>query len=210
MTYSNNSNAYDNSGDDGYYGSLQKLISLIGYLILFSSLIFVIFSALIVICTVSLNKSLRKPSSYGILTVTFSNLAFCVALLIFVFVDKPNCGSSHHSFWCCFFGHVVTSTIYFLQLVAPVSVAIDRYIAICHPFLYMRRSKAGDTKWIFIGCIIMSMLAGASVLMFKGHGIPEILELLIIFVALSIDITLYVKIFFALKHHVSKRKQFDN
>lgn len=180
----------------------QNILGLIGKLILFGSLLFVIVSALTVICTVGINKSLRKPSSYGILTVTFANLLFCCVLLFLVFVATPNCGIPDGG-WCLF-KEVVSSAIAFLHLFAPVSVAIDRYIAICHPFLYMRRSKSGDTKWIFIACIIMSMLAGASTFIFKG--IPELVEIFIIFVVLLIEITLYVRIFFALEHHVSNER----
>lgn len=183
--------------------SSRTTLSLIGNLLLFGSLLFVIVSTLTVFCTVSINKSLRKPSSYGILTVTFANLLFCCVLLFLVFVDAPNCGISDGG-WC-FFKEVVSSALAFLHLFAPVSVAIDRYVAICHPFLYMRRSKSGDTKWVFMACIIMSMLAGASTFIFKG--IPELVELFIIFVALLIDITLYVRILFALEHHVSNNER---
>lgn len=187
------------------------------FIVLVGFVFFILVSNLTILWTVIQNRSLRRPSNYGVLAISILNLLLTANDLIAIVlkISHPHCRmrkeyADQPEIWC-YIGGFMDYTCNVLLMLVPVSVAVDRYIAICHPFVYLRRSKSGGTKWIFFACFMLACLLGACLAIVNRYPTVDTLEDYFAFeqilwispLPILIDLVLYIKIFIALKRSVS-------
>lgn len=201
-----------------YCGEMLEIILsiavLLSFMIFVSLWLLVVISNSTVIFTVIQNGNLRRPSNYGMLAISVTNLFYCGSYMFLALmkISHSECNviepQAARREFRCFLGDFVVYISIVLLMLAPVAVAVDRYIAICHPFFYLKKSKSGDTKWIFVICLMLAFMFGAYstiVYLFLDYENSCLLDHLSWFspVAVTINLVLYIKIFLALKRSVS-------
>jgi 7 transmembrane receptor (rhodopsin family) len=122
----------------------------------------IVVTNVVVIKVICVNKKLRKPANYGIVSISLADLLFVVysavqfGVTIHCLINEENLSRNF-----CNVVRAFGAFFYALQLFTPVAVAVDRFIAICHPLKYYKLNKAGLTKWILVSCWIFATVFGS-------------------------------------------------
>lgn len=135
-------------------------------LIVLSTFIFLIIFIIIVanstiVLIISVDSKMKKPSNFGILSIASADLFFVVYSILrssysIYYYNNENKISSQ----ACIYLRSSGATLYFCTLFIPVAVAVDRFIAVCHPIFHFKRNKSGLTKWILISVWFTAIIFG--------------------------------------------------
>lgn len=195
----------------------------LGILVMIIVVIIIFINITVIIFLIIQNVKMWRPSSFGILSIALADLLFVgysifrLGTTAFYFIDENNISSL-----TCIIMRSIGTILYCLTLFTPVAVAVDRYIAVCHPIKYFKWNKSGMTKRIFICCWIISTLFGcASFAKYIAESkndydylcLPKVMETrdvvagcVMQVICILMIVILYVRIFKAILKQVTKRQ----
>lgn len=184
-------------------------------------LVITIIANSLVLYVICRHKHMKKPSNYGILSIASCDLFFVMYSIIritcaaYFYIDEKNISDL-----ICITLNSIGSISYGLSLLTPVAVAIDRFIAVCHPMSYYKWNKSGLTAWILTSCWIIAPIMGIGVFIVYvtmntgGHDffcLPKVMQprdvygsCLMQLLCIIIIVTLYLMIFKEIRVQVSK------
>ncbi|XP_039605659.1 trace amine-associated receptor 13c-like [Polypterus senegalus] len=138
------------------------------YIFAAASVMLTICGNLVVIISISHFKQLHTPTNLHVLSLAVAD--FLIGLIVMPFTIIQTIET------CWYFGDIFcfVHTVFYLVLTSAsisslVFIAIDRYFAICHPFMYTHKITITVT-WCFIGLSwLLSMVYTWAILFFKGN-----------------------------------------
>ncbi|XP_039605658.1 trace amine-associated receptor 13c-like [Polypterus senegalus] len=150
-------------------------VYIILYIFAAASVMLTIFGNLVVIISISHFKQLHTPTNLLVLSLAVAD--FLVGLMVMPFTIIQSIET------CWYFGDIfcyLHSAFYLVLISASISslvfIAIDRYFAVCYPFLYTAKITIPVT-WGFIGLSwFLSVFYTWAILYFKGNsdGVTEL------------------------------------
>uniref|UniRef100_A0A8C4RK73 G-protein coupled receptors family 1 profile domain-containing protein n=1 Tax=Erpetoichthys calabaricus TaxID=27687 RepID=A0A8C4RK73_ERPCA len=164
---------------DGNISCPKEVRPVAVYIILYifagASVMITIFGNLVVIISISHFKQLHTPTNLLVLSLAVAD--FLVGLMVMPFTIIQSIET------CWYFGDIfcyLHSALYLVLISASISslvfIAIDRYFAVCYPFLYTAKITIPVT-WGFIGLSwFLSVFYTWAILYFKGNsdGVTEL------------------------------------
>ncbi|XP_051780131.1 trace amine-associated receptor 13c-like [Erpetoichthys calabaricus] len=138
------------------------------YIFAAASVMLTICGNLVVIISISHFKQLHTPTNLHVLSLAVAD--FLIGLIVMPFTIIQTIET------CWYFGDIFcfVHTVFYLVLTSAsisslVFIAIDRYFAVCHPFMYTHKITITVT-WCFIGLSwLLSMVYTWAILFFKGN-----------------------------------------
>uniref|UniRef100_A0A8C4RD64 G-protein coupled receptors family 1 profile domain-containing protein n=1 Tax=Erpetoichthys calabaricus TaxID=27687 RepID=A0A8C4RD64_ERPCA len=186
-----------------------------------ASVMLSVFGNLLVIISVSHFRQLHSPSNLLVLSLAVADFLISISLMPFRIIKIiDSCWYFGDNF--CYFNSIVELLLTSVSMSNLVFIAIDRYIAVCEPFVYAAKITVPIAQLSVTVSWLLSMLYTWVLVFYKGYYVISanesicvgqcegfyaepwgLVDLIITFlIPYTVMISLYTKIFIVAKRHI--------